>query len=304
MKKDLVKLSDLSGEDIEKLLNTADQLKYNVKHHLPHPYLQGKTLVMLFEKSSTRTRVSFETGMYQLGGNAVYLAGHDSQVGRGEPAEDTARALSRYCDGILVRTYAQSEVEELAQYADVPVFNGMTDYTHPFQVLADLMTVRERKVRLEGLNVCYIGDGNNMANALITGCLKCGMNVRAACPEGYLPAGEVLDYAGSMPAGRFLLTREVLTAAADADVVFTDAWVSQGKEAETAARREALRGYQVNDAVLAAAKPDCMVQHPLPAHRGEEITAEVFEAHAGEIFDEAENRLHVQKAVLCLCMQD
>ena len=241
--------------------------------------------------------------MIQLGGHALFLSGKESQVGRGEPIEDTARVLSRYCDGIMIRTYGQEEVETLAKYASIPVINGLTDFCHPCQVLADLMTVREHKAVLEGLKLCYIGDGNNMANSLIVGGLKVGMEVSVACPEGYDPDPEVLAFANSDPAFKFSLHRTPKEAAVDADVIITDVWASMGQEQEKAVREKAFEGYQVNDELMALAHPDCMVQHCLPAHRGEEITAEVFEAHAQEIFDEAENRLHAQKAVMYLLMK-
>ena len=304
MKKDLLKLLDLSREDILHILDTADQMKYSLKHNIPHRALEGKTLAMIFEKNSTRTRVSFETGMYQLGGHALFLSGKESQIGRGEPIEDTARVLSRYCDGIMIRTYAQDEVETLAQYASIPVINGLTDFAHPCQVLADLMTVREKLTRLEGLKLTFIGDGNNMANSLIVGALKCGMKAAVACPEGYDPDPKVLDFAKSDPAHKFSLVRNPKEAAAGADVVFTDVWASMGMEEEKAERERAFQGYCVDTDLMALTNPGCMVQHCLPAHRGEEITAEVFEAHAQEIFDEAENRLHAQKAVMCLLMED
>ena len=302
MKKDLLKLLDLSKEDILKILNTADQLKYDQKHGIPHEYLRGKTLAMIFEKNSTRTRVSFEAGMFQLGGHALFLSGKESQIGRGEPVEDTARVLDRYCDGIMIRTFAQEEVENLASHTTIPVINGLTDFCHPCQVLADLMTVREHKAVLEGLKLCYIGDGNNMANSLIVGGLKCGMEVSVACPAGYDPDSRVLDFAQSDPGHRFSLVRTPQEAAVDADVIVTDVWASMGQEEEKTVREKAFAGYQVNSELLKLARPDCMVQHCLPAHRGEEITAEVFEGHANEIFDEAENRLHAQKAVMYLLM--
>ena len=305
MKKDLLKLMDLTKADIVKILDTADQMKYNQKHGLTHHYLEGKTLAMIFEKNSTRTRVSFETGMFQLGGHALFLSGKESQIGRGEPIEDTARVLSRYCDGIMIRTFGQAEVETLAKYATIPVINGLTDFAHPCQVLADLMTIREHKSRLEGLKLCYIGDGNNMANSLIVGGLKVGMDVSAACPEGFDPDPQVLDFARSVTGSTFTLCRDPKEAAADADVLVTDVWASMGQEGEAAQRRAVFEGvYQINDGLLKLAHPGCMVQHCLPAHRGEEITAEVFEAHANEIFDEAENRLHAQKAVMYLLMND
>ena len=304
MEKDLLKLLDLSKADIVKILDTADQMKYNQKHGLTHHYLEGKTLAMIFEKNSTRTRVSFETGMFQLGGHALFLSGKESQIGRGEPIEDTARVLSRYCDGIMIRTFGQAEVETLAKYASIPVINGLTDFAHPCQVLADLMTIREHKSRLEGLKLCYIGDGNNMANSLIVGGLKVGMEVSVACPEGYDPDPQVLEFAKTY-GDKFTMCRDPREAAAGADALFTDVWASMGQEGEAQKRRAVFEGiYQINDGLMALANPGCMVQHCLPAHRGEEITAEVFEAHAGEIFDEAENRLHAQKAVMYLLMND
>ena len=302
MQKDLLKLLDLSTEDITNILNTADQLKYNQKHGIAHDYLKGKTLAMIFEKNSTRTRVSFEVGTYQLGGHALFLSGKESQIGRGEPIEDTARVLSRYCDGIMIRTFGQDTVEQLAKYASIPVINGLTDFCHPCQVLADLMTIREHKAVLEGLKMCYIGDGNNMANSLIVGGLKMGMEVSVACPEGYDPDPEVLAFAKSDPNFKFSLVRTPAEAAKGADVVFTDVWASMGQEGEKAIREKAFAGYQINAELMALTNPGCMVQHCLPAHRGEEITADVFEAHADEIFDEAENRLHAQKAVMYLLM--
>ena len=298
--KHLLKLQDLTTEEITEILNLADQLKYEQKHGIPHNHLKGKTLGMIFEKASTRTRVSFETGMYQLGGYALFLSSGELQIGRGEPVEDTARVLSRYLDGIMIRTFAQEEVEKLAEYGSIPIINGLTDYCHPCQVLADLMTVREYKNKLDGLKMCYIGDGNNMANSLIVGCLKTGMDVTVACPEGYYPDSTVLDFTKSYP--NFKLVNDPKTAAADADVLFTDVWASMGQESETEKRQQAFKGYQINDEVMSVAKPDAMVMHCLPAHREEEITAKVFEEHAGEIFDEAENRLHAQKAVMVKLM--
>ncbi|MCH5200747.1 MAG: ornithine carbamoyltransferase [Oscillospiraceae bacterium] len=298
--KHLLKLQDLTTEEITDILNLADQLKYEQKHGIPHNHLKGKTLGMIFEKASTRTRVSFETGMYQLGGCALFLSSSELQIGRGEPVEDTARVLSRYIDGIMIRTFAQEEVEKLAEYGTIPIINGLTDYCHPCQVLADLMTVREYKNKLDGLKMCYIGDGNNMANSLIVGGLKVGMDVTVACPEGYYPDNTVLDFTKSYP--NFKLVNDPKTAAADADVLFTDVWASMGQEGEAEKRKIAFKGYQINDEVMAVAKPDAMVMHCLPAHREEEITAKVFEEHAAEIFDEAENRLHAQKAVMVKLM--
>lgn len=282
------------------ILNLADQLKYERKHNIEHHLLKGKSLGMIFQKASTRTRVSFETGMYQLGGNALFLSSHDLQIGRGEPVQDTARVLSRYLDGIMIRTFEQKEVEDLAKYGSIPVINGLTDFCHPCQILADLMTIREFKGQFDGLKMCFIGDGNNMANSLIVGGLKVGMKVSVACPEGYHPDKQVLDFANKYDG--FELTDSPVKAAAGADVVITDVWASMGQEGEAEKRKIAFKGYQINDEIMAAANPDAMVQHCLPAHREEEITEKVFEAHANEIFEEAENRLHAQKAVMVKLM--
>ena len=298
--KHLLKMMDLSTEEIIEILNLADQLKYELKHGIPHDHLKGKTLGMIFRKASTRTRVSFETGMYQLGGNPLYLSASDMQIGRGEPIQDTARVLSRYIDGIMIRTFDQAEVENLAEYGNIPIINGLTDLSHPCQVLADLMTIREYKGKLDGLKMCYIGDGNNMANSLIVGGLKTGMSVSVACPENYHPAATTLAFAKKYDC--FELTDDPIKAAKDADVIFTDVWASMGQEGEAEIRKKAFKGFQINDEVMAVAKPDAMVQHCLPAHREEEITAKVFEEHANEIFDEAENSLHAQKAVMVLLM--
>ena len=299
--KHLLKMLDLSKEEILDILNLADQLKYENKNGIEHHILKGKTLGMIFQKSSTRTRVSFETGMYQLGGQALFLSNRDLQIGRGEPVQDTARVLSRYLDGIMIRTFEQKEVEDLAKYGSIPVINGLTDFCHPCQVLADLMTIREFKGRFEGLKMCYIGDGNNMANSLIVGGLKVGMEVSIACPKDYQPAAEVLEFAKGY-GDKFSMTDVPLEATKDADVLFTDVWTSMGEEAETEKRKIAFKGYQINDDIMAVAKADAMVQHCLPAHREEEITEKVFEAHANEIFEEAENRLHAQKAVMVKVM--
>lgn len=298
----LLKLLDLTSEEIMELLNLGDQLKYEQKHGIPHHLLQGQTLGMIFQKSSTRTRVSFEVGMSQLGGHALFLSSRDLQIGRGEPVQDTARVLSRYLDGIMIRTFAQQEVEDLAKYGSIPIINGLTDFCHPCQVLADLMTVREYKGRLDGVKLCYIGDGNNMANSLIVGGLKTGMTVSAATPKDYRPDASVLEFAKGY-GGRFQLTDHIFEAAADADVLFTDVWASMGQEGEAQLRKKAFAGYQINEELLKAAAPDAIVQHCLPAHRGEEISEETFEKHAGEIFDEAENRLHAQKAVMVKLMK-
>jgi ornithine carbamoyltransferase len=298
--KHLLKLSDLSAQELTDILNLADQLKYDKKNGITHHYLKGKTLGMIFQKSSTRTRVSFEAGMYQLGGNALFLSSNDLQIGRGEPVQDTARVLSRYLDGIMIRTFAQQEVEDLAKFGSIPVINGLTDYCHPCQVLADLMTIREYKGYLKGLKLCYIGDGNNMANSLIVGGIKSGMKVAIACPADYKPDAALMQWASAH--GSFFCTQDIFAAAKDADVVYTDVWASMGQEKEAKLRMKAFEGYRVDGVVMSLAHPEAMVQHCLPAHRGEEITEEVFEAHAGEIFDEAENRLHVQKAVMVKLM--
>ncbi len=301
--KHLLKLLDLSEKEILDLLNLADQLKYEKKHGIAHKRLEGKTLGMIFEKSSTRTRVSFEVGMYELGGQALFLSSRDLQIGRGEPIEDTARVLSRYLDGIMIRTFKQSDVEDLAAYGSIPIINGLTDFAHPCQVLADLMTVREFKGLLKGLKVCFIGDGNNMANSLIVGCLKVGMSFSIACPKDYRPDESVLDFAKGY-GDKFVMTNDIALAAKDADVLITDVWASMGQEDEKRIREKAFSGYQINKDVLSYAKSDAIVLHCLPAHREEEITAEVFEAHASEIFEEAENRIHAQKAVMVRLMEN
>ncbi len=298
--KHLLKLMDLTESEIIEILNTADQLKYEKKNGITHHILKGKTLGMIFEKSSTRTRVSFEVGMYDLGGTALFLSSRDLQIGRGEPVQDTARVLSRYLDGIMIRTFAQDEVEALANCGTIPIINGLTDYCHPCQVLADLMTIREHKGTLRGLKLCYIGDGNNMTNSLIVGGIKMGMRVSVACPKGYEPDAELMKWADTH--GDFICTDNVIEAAKDADVLYTDVWASMGQEAEAERRKKIFNGYQINNDVMAVAHDDAMVLHCLPAHRGEEITDEVLEAHANEIFDEAENRLHAQKAVLVKCL--
>ena len=298
--KHLLKLMDLPTNEIKEILDLADQLKYEKKNGIEHHLLRGKTLGMIFEKSSTRTRVSFEVGMYDLGGTALFLSSRDLQIGRGEPVEDTARVLSRYLDGIMIRTFDQEEVELLASFGHIPIINGLTDYCHPCQVLADLMTIRERKGTIEGKKFCYIGDGNNMTNSLIVGGIKMGMSVSVACPKGFEPDAEIMKWAEAT--GRFECTEDVLKAAKDADVLYTDVWASMGQEDEAEARKKIFKGYQINSEVMSVAAPDPMVLHCLPAHRGEEITAEVLEAHADEIFEEAENRLHAQKAVLVKCL--
>ena len=306
MKKDLLKMDDLSKEEILDILNLADQLKYEQKHGIEHHHLKGKSLGMIFEKSSTRTRVSFEVGMYQLGGNSLFLTDRDLQIGRGEPIEDTARVLSRFIQGIMIRTFSHEKAEKLAKYSSIPIINGLTDTEHPCQVLADLMTIRENKNILEGLNVAFVGDGNNMANSLMIGCLKIGMNFSIASPKEYASSDEYLNKAKEIAEKEgvnFTVTTSPLEAAKGADVLITDVWASMGHEEETTERAKAFEGFQINKELMAVADKNAMVLHCLPAHRGEEITAEVLEDHADSIFDESENRLHAQKAVLVKLMK-
>lgn len=299
--KHLLKLQDLSKEEILSILNLADQLKFERKNGIFKDYLKGKKLGMIFQKSSTRTRVSFEVGIAELGGHGLFLSSHDLQIGRGEPVQDTARVLSRYLDGIMIRTYAQQEVEDLAKFGSIPIINGLTDYAHPCQVLADLMTIREYKGSFNGLKMAYIGDGNNMANSLIVGAIKMGMSFAIACPSGYEPDAKIMAWAKEN--GDFIVTDDVKVATENADVVYTDVWASMGQEQEKVERNKIFADYQVNTENLINSKKDVMVMHCLPAHRGEEITEDVLEAHANEIFDEAENRLHVQKSVLVKLMK-
>ena len=300
--KHLLKLADWTTEEILDTLDLADKLKYEKKNGIEHHILKGKTLGMIFSKSSTRTRVSFEVGMYDLGGSALFLSHRDLQIGRGEPIKDTARVLSRFLDGIMIRTFDQADVETLAEYGSIPIINGLTDYCHPCQVLADLQTIREHKGSLEGKKLCYIGDGNNMANSLIVGGIKTGMKVAIACPKDYQPDAGIMKWASEN--GDFLCTDDILLAAADSDVLYTDVWASMGQESEAEERKKIFKNYQINDSVLSVSKKDVMVLHCLPAHREEEITEKVFEEHANEIFDEAENRLHAQKAVLVKCFTE
>jgi len=299
--KHLLKLQDLSTQELTDILNLADQLKYENKHRIPHKHLEGQTLGMIFTKSSTRTRVSFEVGMYQLGGSALFLSKDDIQLGRGEPIRDTARVLSRYVDGIMIRTYAQKDVEELAQFGSIPIINGLTDYCHPCQVLADLMTVREFKKSLKGLKLAFIGDGNNMANSLIAGGILTGMKVAIGCPDTYRPDKDLCEWAKNK--GELLITDDIFEAAKDADVVYTDVWASMGQEGEAKERASVFKDFCVDNKLMSVAAKDAMILHCLPAHRGEEITDEVFEIHAKEIFEEAENRLHAQKAVMVKLMK-
>jgi len=299
--KHLLKLQDLSKTEILDILNLADQLKFEQHNGVEHHLLKGKTLGMIFQKSSTRTRVSFETGMYQLGGQALFLSNRDLQIGRGEPVQDTARVLSRYLDGIMIRTFEQKEVEDLAEYGSIPIINGLTDYCHPCQVLADLMTIREYKKSFDGLKLCFVGDGNNMANSLIAGSIIMGMECAIACPKGYEPDAKLVKWANEN--GKLTVSDNIDECVKDADILYTDVWASMGQEDEKAEREKIFKNFQINDAVMALAKEDAMVLHCLPAHREEEITAKVFEEHASEIFDEAENRLHAQKAVLVKLMK-
>ena len=302
----MISLHDLSADEIEEILALAAELKAMQKAGVEHHILEGKTLGMIFEKSSTRTRVSFETGMYQLGGHALFLSNKDLQIGRGEPIEDTARVLSRYLDGVMIRTFEHEKLVKFAKYATIPVINGLTDLLHPCQVLADLLTIREHLGKnLKGLKLAYIGDGNNMANSLMYGCAKMGMDFVAATPEGYEPDRGVVKNAqadAEATGALVMLTHDPAEAARDADILYTDVWVSMGEEAEREKRRRDLAGYQINRGLLQFASKRAMVMHCLPAHRGEEIAADVFEEHADMIFDEAENRLHAQKAVMALLM--
>lgn len=305
--KDLLSLHEITTEDLYAILDLAADLKAKQKAGIEHHLLKGKTLGMIFEKSSTRTRVSFETGMYQLGGQALFLSKNDLQIGRGEPIRDTARVLSRYLDGIMIRTFKHSTLEELAEYASVPVINALTDLLHPCQVLADLLTIKEHIGQYKGKKLAYIGDGNNMAHSLLYGCTKVGMDVAIASPQGYKPDETVVKNAlaeAAVSGSVVTITDDVHEAAKGADVLYTDVWTSMGEEAEREQRLKDLVGYQINAALLAEANEGCIVMHCLPAHRGEEITEDVLEAQADVIFDEAENRLHAQKAVMALTMMD
>lgn len=305
--RDFLSLNDFTTEEIYQILDLADELKKKQKNGEEHHILKGKTLGMIFEKSSTRTRVSFEVGMYQLGGAALFLSNRDLQIGRGEPIRDTARVLSRYLDGIMIRTFEPEKVQELADYADIPIINALTDEEHPCQVLADLQTIREHKGDLKGLKMVYIGDGNNMVHSLMHGCAKVGMDISVATPAGYEPMAKMVEQARTAAeafGSKVEITEDILAAAKDADVIYTDVWASMGQEDEAEKRQKAFKDYQVNAAVMAVAKPDAIVLHCLPAHRGEEITEEVLESKNSVIFDEAENRLHAQKAVMALVMAD
>ncbi len=304
--KHLLCLSDWSSNDILETLDMADRLKYESRNGIPHNHLlQGKTLGLIFSKSSTRTRVSFEVGMVQLGGYPLFLSAVDIQLGRGETVSDTAKVLSRYLDGIMIRTFAQSDVEGLAEHGSIPIINGLTDLQHPCQVLADLQTIREKKGTLAGLKLAYVGDGNNMANSLLIGCAKVGMHITAANPIGFDPdaASVATAQAAAKAAGTcVLLTHDAAEAVKDADIVYTDTWVSMGQETEKAERVKQFDGFQVNEALMSLAKPDAIFLHCLPAYRGYEVSEGVIDGPQSVVFDEAENRLHAQKAVLVRLM--
>ena len=306
--KDLLSIHDLSCEEVETILDLAGELKAMQKAGIEHRILAGKTLGMIFEKSSTRTRVSFETGMFQLGGQALFLSNRDLQIGRGEPIKDTARVLSRYLDGVMIRTFEHEKVEEFARYADIPVINALTDLLHPCQALTDLLTIREHKGKnLEGLKMAYVGDGNNMTHSLMYAAAKTGMNFVAATPDGYAPEEEVVQRAqedAKETGASIALVSDPFIAAKDADILVTDTWASMGQEAEHEERKKIFAPYQINRELLAAADKRAIVMHCLPAYRGEEITDDVMEAFSDVIFDEAENRLHTQKAILALLMAD
>jgi len=306
LNKDFLTIHDLSPDEAEHVLDLAAHLKAMQASGVPHRYLEGQTLGMIFEKSSTRTRVSFEVGMYQLGGSALFLSSHDTQLGRGEPIKDTARVLSRYLDGIMIRTFAHETAEELAKWADIPVINALTDLLHPCQVMADLLTMRKHKGKnLSELKVAFVGDGNNMANSYLYGAAKTGMMLAVATPKTHQPNKTVLKNAmkdAKETGAKLILTDDPMEAVKDADVIVTDTWASMGQEAEHDKRKKIFAPYQVNKALLKKADRRAIVMHCLPAYRGEEITDEVFEANAGVIFDEAENRLHAQKAIMTLLM--
>lgn len=303
--RDLLSMKDLTGDEINAILDLADLLKEEHKVGVSHPHLKGKTLAMIFQKASTRTRVSFEVAMFQLGGHGLYLNANDLQLGRGETVSDTGRVLSRYVDGIMIRTYAQSDVEDLARHATVPVINGLTDLEHPCQVLADLQTIREQKGRLNGLKLAYVGDGNNVCHSLLLGCTKTGMHISVASPEGYWPQEEIISLArqeARVSGSRVEIVTDPVRAVTGADVVVTDVWASMGQESEQANRLRVFAPYQVNLDLVRYAKTDYIFLHCLPAHRGEEVSDTVIDGPQSVVLDEAENRLHAQKAVLSLFM--
>ncbi|AMP21433.1 ornithine carbamoyltransferase [endosymbiont 'TC1' of Trimyema compressum] len=300
--RDFLSLKDYTSEEIVFLLDFADYLKGKVKKGEPHELLKGKTLGLIFQKSSTRTRVSFEVGMIQLGGYPLFLSATDLQMGRGEPIRDTARVLSRYLDGVMIRTYSHDDVEELATYASIPIINGLTDALHPCQVLADLQTIREHKGHnLKGVKLAYIGDGNNMAHSLMIGGAKMGMEIVIASPGGYEPEENWVQVAKSIAkdtGGKIIVTPDIDVASSQADVLYADVWASMGQEEEMSERKKHLSQYQINEELLKKAAKDVIVMHCLPAHRGEEITEDVIEGKHSVVFDEAEDRLHAQKAIL------
>lgn len=303
--KHLLTLHDLTSEEVFDILKLAEKLKKELKAGIPHPLLKGKTLGMIFTKSSTRTRVSFEVGMVQLGGYPLFLSSNDIQLGRGETVYDTAQVLSRYIDGIMIRTFKQSDVEDLARFGSIPVINGLTDLVHPCQILADLLTVYEHKGTLKGLKMAYVGDGNNVAHSLLHGCAKVGMDIAVATPENYKCDGAIVDEAledAKDIGSRILITQDPVEAVKNADVIYTDTWVSMGQETEKAERLKVFMPYQVNSQLMSHAKSDAIFLHCLPAYRGYEVTEEVIDGPQSAIFDEAENRLHAQKAVMALLM--
>ena len=303
--KHLLSLYDCTTEEMEKILKLAIKLKAENKAGIEHHILKGKSLGMIFAKSSTRTRVSFEVGMYQLGGQALYLNSNDIQLGRGESIYDTANVLSRFLDGIMIRTYNQSDVEDLAKYGSISIINGLTDLLHPCQILADLQTVYEHKGKLEGINVCYVGDGNNISNSLLYGCTKMSMNISVATPKGYecdaLVTERALDTA-KKTGSKVLLTEDPKEAMKNADVVITDTWVSMGQEAEKQERIKIFKDYTVTEELFSLADSEAIFMHCLPAYRGYEVVPEIIDGPHSVIFDEAENRLHAQKAVMALTM--
>lgn len=305
--KDLISIHDLEIGEVALILDVAAKLKRKQKKGEPHQYLKGKTLAMLFSKASTRTRTSFEVGFFQLGGHPIYLSDDASQIGRGEPVKDTARVLSRFVDGIMIRTFSHESVIELAKYASIPVINGLTDLLHPCQALTDLFTIQEKMKVLKGRKMVYVGDGNNMAHSLMYAAAKVGMNMVCACPKGYQPDPHVLAEAqedASHTGCTITVEEDVMKAVKGADVLYTDTWASMGQEEEHDARKKIFAPYQINAELLAAARPEAIVMHCLPAYRGEEITDDVIEGPQSVVFDQAENRLHVQKAIMALLMSD
>lgn len=303
--KHLISINDLTLEEIEQIFSLSEKLKRQQKEGVQHHLLKGKTLGMIFTKSSTRTRVSFEVGMYQLGGYSLFLSANDIQLGRGETIYDTAQVLSRYLDGIMIRTFKHSDVEELAQYGTIPIINGLTDLMHPCQILADLFTVYEQKGTLKGIKLAYVGDGNNVANSLLQGCAKVGMNISVATPKDYECDKNIINEASEaakLSGSQILLTDDPVEAVKDADVIYTDTWVSMGQESEKEQRKKIFIPYQVNNELFSKAKDDAIFLHCLPAYRGFEVTDEIIDGPQSVIFDEAENRMHVQKAVMAILM--